>query len=299
MKRFVILAFLLVSVLASLSAQELNSTVQVNADKIPGTNKQIFLSMQKDIQEFLNLRRWTDLQFQPAERIDCSFVITINEQPDEKTFKADIQIQARRTIHNTTYYTSLFNFKDNNFNFEYLEHSPMEYVDGTFTSNLTSVLAYYTYIIIGLDSDSYAKFGGSPQFTKAEAIVNLGQSQSYPGWKAFEDDRNRYALINNLLDDNLRKFREFFYDYHRLGLDEMPNSAAKGSAKIAASIQYLREVNRARPSCIALTSMLDAKRDEIINIFSKAPAKEKTEVYNLLMDIDPSQSAKYEPILKN
>lgn len=299
MKRYTIISSLILMFCINSWTQELSSTFIVNADKISGTNKQIYTAMQKDMQDFVNLHRWTELQYQTSERIECTFVITINEQVSDNKFKADIQIQARRTVHNSTYYTTLFSFRDKDFNFEYQQLSPLEYTDGAYTSNLTAILAYYSYIIIGLDCDSYEKLSGTPFFTKAEAIVNLAQSQSETGWKAFEDDRNRYALISNLLDDNLRKFREFYYEYHRLGLDEMPNSAAKGSAIIAQSIQSLRDVNRARPSCVALSSLLDAKRDEIINIFTKAPSKEKTEVYNLLMDIDPSQSAKYEPILKN
>lgn len=299
MKRLTILSSLLLLLFNNIWSQELNTTVIINSDKIVTGNKQIYTAMQKDIQEFLNLRHWTDLQYQALERIDCSFVITINEQVNDNNFKADIQIQARRTVFNSTYYTPLFSFKDNNFNFEYQQLNPLEYTEGTFTSNLTAMLAYYAYVVIGFDCDSYAKFGGTPYFTKAEAIVSLAQSQSESGWKAFEDDKNRYALINNLLDDNLRKLREFYYEYHRLGLDEMPNSAAKGSAIIATSLQNLREVNRAKPSCIALSSLINTKRDEIINIFLKASKKEKTEVYNLMMDIDPSQSEKYEPILKN
>ncbi|MDR3705995.1 MAG: DUF4835 family protein [Paludibacteraceae bacterium] len=285
--------------LFGLHAQELTCNVSVNSDKIKSNNKQIATSLQKAIADFLNNRKWTDLQFKANEKIECSFLVTINTQTDEKTFTATLQVQARRPVYNSSYYTSLINFKDENFNFEYIEMSPLEYTDGSYSSNLTAVLAYYAYVIIGYDSDSFSKFGGTPYFEKAESIVNLAQGESDKGWKAFVDDRNRYALINNLLDENLRKFREFYYDYHRLGLDEMNSDVAKGSAKIASSIQYLREVNRARASCVALTSFLEAKRDEIVNVFSNAPATEKNDVYNLLMDIDPSQSAKYEPILKS
>lgn len=299
MKRLIVLMFTCLSSIFIVQAQELNCNVLVNSDKITGTNKQIFISLQKSINEFVNNRRWTDLQYQISEKIDCSFTVIINEQVDEKTFKATIQVQARRPVFNTTYYSPLFAFKDDNFNFEYIEHSPIEYVEGTFSSNLTSVLSYYCYLIIGYDSDSFSKLGGTPYFSKAESIVNLAQSQQYPGWKAFEDSRNRYALMNNLLDENLRKFREFFYEYHRLGLDEMTGGVEKGRAKIASSILALREVNRVRPSCVALMSFLDAKRDEIINIFSNATPAEKKSVYDLLIDIDPSQSERYKPILSN
>ncbi|MDR1679326.1 MAG: DUF4835 family protein [Prevotellaceae bacterium] len=297
-KTTLILAFFCISLFAV--GQELNCSVTVNAEKLTtATNKQIFNTLQKAIGEFVNNRRWTDLQYEAAERIECSFFITINEAFDEKDFKASIQVQSRRPIFNSSYYTPLFSFKDDNFNFEYIEHTPIEYAEGSFSSNLSAVLAYYCYLIIGYDADSFARLGGTSAFSKAESIVNLAQSQNEKGWKAFEDDRNRYAIINNLLDNNLRQFREFFYTYHRLGLDEMAANVSKGSAQIANSFSALREANRARPSSVVLSIFLDSKRDEIVNIFSKAPAKEKKQIYDLLMDIDPSKSAVYDQIMKN
>jgi len=299
MKRILIIFLLVISCLFGASAQELKCNVIVNSDQIKGTNKQVFITLQKAISDFINNRRWSEFQYTPTEKIECSFVIIISAQ-NANSYTASLQIQSRRPVFNSSYYTTLFNFKDENFNFDYLEMSQLEFTEGTFTSNLTAVLAYYSYLIVGYDCDSFAKMGGTPYFLKAESIVNSAQSQSEIGWKAFEKgDRNRYALINNLLDDNLKKYREFFYEYHRLGLDEMSSDVDKGTAVIANSIQVLRDVNRLRPSCVAITSFLETKTDELVNIFSKAPAKEKTDVYNLLMDINPSQSAKYEPILKN
>lgn len=302
MKKQLIILMLVCSGLFCVHAQELKCNVIVNADQITkgSTNKQVFITLQKAISDFVNNRRWSEFQYSQTEKIESSIVIIINEQ-NENSYKASIQIQARRPVFNSAYYTSLFNFKDDNFNFDYLEMSQLEFTEGSFGTNLTAVLAYYCYLIVGYDSDSYSKMGGTPYFQKAEGIVNTAQSQSQDekGWKAFKDNRNRYALINNLLDDNLKKFREFYYDYHRLGLDEMYNDVGKGSAKIASSIQVLRDVNRVRPSCVAVTSFLETKADEIVNIFSKAPAKEKTDVYELLMDIDPSQSTKYDPIIHN
>lgn len=299
MKQLLIILLLVFLGLLGVNGQELKCNVIVNSDQIAGTNKQVYTTLQKALSEFINNRRWSDFQYNTNEKIECTFVIIVNEQNDN-SFKATLQVQARRPVFNSAYYTSLFNFKDDNFNFDYLEMTQLEFTEGSFGTNLTAVIAYYCYLIVGYDCDSFSKMGGTPYFQKAEAIVNTAQSQqSEKGWKAFEDSRNRYALVNNLLDDNLKRFREFYYEYHRLGLDEMYNDVGKGSAKIANSIQVLREVNRLEPSCVAITSFLETKADEIVNIFSKAPSKEKTDVYELLMDIDPSQSTKYGPIINN
>ncbi len=297
MKRTLTIILLFFALFFKAYSQELNCNVVINSDQIKGTNKQVYVTLQKALSDFVNNRRWSTFTYASNEKIECSFVIIINEQND-KTFKGSLQIQARRPVYNSAYYTSLFNFKDDNFNFEYLEMSQLEFTEGTFGSNLTAIIAYYCYLIVGYDCDSYETFSGTPSFTKAEAIVNSAQSQSEKGWKAFEDDRNRYALISNLLDDNYKKFRILYYEYHRLGLDEMYNDVAKGSAKIATSIKTLRDVNRFRASAVIVSSFLETKSDEITKVFSKAPRKEKMEVYELLMDLDPSQQQKYES-LKN
>ncbi len=299
MKRFIQITILLFTVLLNSFAQELSCKVTVNGDQLSNTNKQVFVSMQKDIEEFMNNHKWSDMQFQVNEKIDCTLTLTLTSQPDEETFAGDLYIIARRPVYNSTYYSPIFNFKDGNFSFKYIEHTALEYTEGTFTDNLTAILAYYAYIIVGYDSDSYSRLGGTSCLKKAESIVNQAQSQSETGWKAFEDDNNRYAFINHLMDENFKKFREFSYEYHRLGLDEMANSVTKGSAKIADGIETLRDVNRARPSSIVLSSFLDTKRDEIINIFSKAPSTEKTKVYEIMMDVDPAKEEKYKAILKN
>ncbi len=296
-KTSIILISFLVN-LFSISAQELNCKVSVNADNVPTLNKRIVSALELEINQFINNKRWTDLQFQQNEKIDCSMVIILRETENERNFKADLQIQSRRPVYNSNYFSPIFNFKDPNFEFEYIEMTSLEYTDGMFTSNLTSLLAYYCYIIIGYDSDSFAKMGGTPYFTKAENIVNMAQGRVEKGWKAFEENRNRYALVNSLLDPNLRLFREFFYEYHRLELDEMSANPTNAAAKIAVSLQALREVNRSRPSNVVITSFLDTKRDELLNVFSKASSKDKTEAYKTLVEIDPAQQAKYDQILK-
>lgn len=280
-----------------IQAQELNCTVQINYDQIPGSNKSVYNTLKKSITEFMNNRRWTELSFSNEERIECSMTIVIMKV-DGDAYTAQIQIQSRRPVYNSTYYSTLFNFKDLDFTFNYKEFDQLEMNQNTITSNLTAVLAYYAYIIIGYDLDSYSRLGGTACFQAAEGIVNSAQGANLTGWNAFESTRNRYALINNLLDEGFSKYRNFFYEYHRLGLDEMSTNSTNGRAKIAEGLPVLRDVNRATPSAIAISSFLDAKNDELINIFSKGTTQEKTDAVQVLSDVNPTKSALYEKILK-
>jgi len=292
---FIILNFLFFGVI--LHAQELNCTVQINSNQIQGTNKSVFNTLNKSILEFMNNRKWTELSFSNEERIECSLSIIV-KKVDGDAFTSEIQIQSRRPIFNSTYNSTLFNFKDVDFTFNYKEFDQLQMNENTITSNLTAVLAYYAYIIIGYDLDSYSRLGGTSSFQAAESIVNSAQGASLIGWKAFESTRNRYALINNLLDEAFKKYRNYFYEYHRLGLDEMSTNSANARARIAEGLPILRETNRSTPSAIVISSFLDAKNDELINIFSKATSQEKTDAIQILSDINPTQSARYEKISK-
>lgn len=279
-------------------AQELNCTVQLNSEQIQGTNKSVFNTLQKSITEFVNNRKWTELTYANSERIECSMNIIIKKAEDD-VFTAEIQIQSRRPIFNSSYNSTLFNFKDNDFTFNYKEFDQLEMNENTITSNLTAVIAYYAYIIIGYDMDSYTRLGGTPYFQAAERIVNAAQGADLgKGWKAFESPKNRYALTNNLLDEAFKKYRIYFYEYHRLGLDEMTANTENARARIAAGLPLLREANRARPSAIVISSFLDAKNDELINIFTNATTKEKTEALEVLSDVNPTQTGRYEKIMK-
>ncbi len=282
----------------SLHAQELNCTVQINSDQISGSNKAVFNTLQKSISDFLNNRKWSELTYTNIEKIECSMNIIVKSVLQDN-YTAEIQIQSRRPIYNANFYSTLFNFKDNNFGFDYKEFDQLEMNENTITSNLTAVLAYYAYVIIGYDMDSYARLGGTSFFQAAERIVNAAQAADLAGWKAFESSRNRYALINNLTDEAFKKYRNYFYEYHRLGLDEMSTNTVNARAKIAAGLPILRETNRARPSAIAIASFMDAKTDELINIFSKASEKEKKEAVEVLSDVNPTQINRYEKILSN
>jgi len=292
----IIFAFFTSFFVFMLHAQELNCNVLINSDQIIGSNKSVFNTLQKSISEFVNNRRWTELTYANAERIECSMTIIVKKLEGDN-FTTEIQIQSRRPVYNTSYNTTLFNFKDNEFDFEYKEFDQLELNANSITSNLTAVLAYYSYLIIGYDMDSYTRFGGTPYFQSAESIVNAAQSLSYKGWKAFENTKNRYALTNNLMDEAFKKFRSYFYDYHRLGLDEMSINEVNARSTIAVGLPLVRENNRARPSAIVIVTFMDAKSDELINIFAKSTEKEKKEAVQILCDINPTQTGKYESIL--
>lgn len=292
-----VLGILFVSLTSTLTAQELNAQLVINSDQIQGTNKSIFNTLQRTAAEFINNRRWTDLTFRPNERIECTFNIIVSKQEGD-VFTAEIQVQSRRPVFNSSYNTTLFNFRDPEFVFTYQEFETLDFNENSITSNLTAVLAYYVYMIIGFDMDSYARLAGTPFFQAAERIVVASQSLNLPGWRAFESNRNRYALVNNMTDESFKRFRNFFYEYHRLGLDEMTINMNNARARIAAGLSVLRETNRSRPSAIALTSFVDTKSEELINIFRGAPDQEKRAAVEILTDLNPTQAQRYEAILK-
>ena len=287
---------LLCCMAATALAQELNCTININTDQITGSNKSVFSTLQKSMTEFVNNRHWTDLTFTNAEKIECTMNVIVKKYESDY-ITAEIQVQSRRPVYNSNYNTTLFNFKDNSFGFQYKEFDQLELNENTITSNLTAVLAYYAYIMIGYDMDSYSRLGGSPYFQSAEAIVNSAQAANLDGWKAFESSKNRYALVNNLTDEAFKKFRNYFYEYHRLGLDEMSQNVTNARARIASGLPVLRETNRARPSAIVITSFMDAKSDELINILSKATDSEKKEAVEVLTDVAPTQADKFSKIM--
>ena len=296
MKRLLmILSFLLT--ISYGQAQELNCNININSEQVEGSNKSVFVTLKKSISEFVNNRKWTELTYANTERIECTMNIIVKKM-DIDVFTAEIQVQSRRPVYNSSYYSTLFNFKDNNFTFKYKEFDQLEMNENTITSNLTAVLAYYAYIIIGYDMDSYSRLGGTPYFLAAENIVNSAQGADLTGWKAFESPKNRYALVNNLTDEAFKKFRSFVYDYHRLGLDEMTSNSANARGKIAEGLPLILEANRARPSAIIISTFMDAKSDELVNIFSKGNQKEKTDAVEILSDVNPTQTSRYEKILK-
>jgi len=301
MKRFLILASLFLWAYGA-GAQELKCTVTVNSDKVQGSNKSMFTTLQQSMEEFINNTKWTNMTFQEKERIECSMMLVVSAVQDNVVV-GELTCQSRRPVYGTSYTTPLLNIKDNNFNFVYQESDRLDFQEATFTTNLTAMLAYYCYLILGHDMDSFSRLGGTPFFQMCENIVNSAQSASLEtteavGWKAFESNRNRYALINNLMDEAFKKYREYYYEYHRLGLDEMSANVANGRARIASGITTLKEANRARPATYVVNAFLDAKSDELINIFQEGTDAEKKSVYETLVDIDPTRQSAYDKINK-
>lgn len=285
----------------SLSAQELKCQVTLNSDQIEGSNKQMFNTLKQSIEEYLNQNKWTNMTVMEQEKIDCSMMITVNSVTTEGLFKCTMQLQSRRPVFNTGYMTPVLNFMDQNFNFTYQEFDRLEWQQSTFTTNLTAMLAYYVYLIIGMDLDTYQRLGGTPMFQQCENIVNLCQSASMDqseqkGWIAFESNRSRYALINNLMDEAFRDYRGYIYEYHRLGLDMMAANVANGRAKIAEGIEVLRTANRARPATYVVQTFIDAKSDELVEIFKQGTPAEKKKVTETLVAVDPTHSDRYESI---
>jgi hypothetical protein len=270
---------------------------------VEGSNKAVFNTLQQSIQEFVNNSQWTNLTFQDKERIECNMLIVV-KQVQDNMYVCEFTCQSRRPVFGTTYTTPILNFKDNNFIFTYQEFDRLDFQQHTFTSNLTALIAYYCYLIIGHDMDSFSRFGGTPYFQICENIVNAAQSASLEsnemsGWKAFDSNRNRYALINNLMDEAFKDYRQYFYEYHRYGLDEMINNVANSRAHIAAGIEVLQKANRARPATYVINAFLDAKADEYVNIFQEGSEDERTKVYEALVSIDPTRQSTYEAITRN
>ncbi len=304
MKPVQILKYLLLTILVLLpgiiNSQELNCNVQVSAQKIQGSNRQVFENMQRDIYEFMNSTVWTNHVYSYAERIDCNILINLTDQISADEFTGTIQIQAKRPVFNTTYSATMLNFIDNNFRFRYVEFQPLEFDPSTHRSNLISVLAFYTYIILGFDYDSFSPQGGTEYFQMAEKIVNNAQNAPETGWKPYDGsrNRNRYWLVKNTLDKEYEEVRQFIYDYNINGLDKMESRVSEARASIVESLRLIQEVYRRKPDpfMYIVQIVLDARTDEFVNIFSDSFPEEKGRVVEILTEIDPSNKVKYEKI---
>jgi len=299
--RFFMAAVLIVLATGTAGAQELYCNVQVSAQKIQGSNREIFQSMQRDIYEFMNSMVWTDNVFSFAERIECNLLINLDDQLSADEFRGTIQVQLSRPVFNTTYESTVLNFVDNNFQFRYVEFQPLEFNPNSHTSNLVSVLAYYAYLLIGMDFDTYSQGGGTPYFQIAEKIVTNAQNAPEQGWKPYDGsrNRNRYWMVKNILDTEYSGVRQFIYLYHLRGLDRMESDMTQARTEIYESLRRLQEVYRRRPDPFMyyMTVIIDAKADELVNIFSQGFPEEKNRVVQILNEIDPANETKYQKIL--
>jgi Domain of unknown function (DUF4835) len=295
LKKLIFILVLSVFVLKG-NAQELNCTVNVLTPRIQSSDKQIYTTLQTSIYELMNNTKWTNDKYSPEERIECTIQIEVTERTSTDVFKANIQISSRRAVYGTSYNSPMLNYLDDDFGFRYVEFQAMEYNESGNNPNLISVLAYWAYTIIGYDYDSFSMLGGNPYFVKAQTIVANNTNSPEKGWRAFEGNRNRYWLSENINNPIYKPIRKLSYNYHRKGLDLMSKYKDQSIRTIAASIEALRPVNIDKPQSLLMKTLFDAKADEVVNIFSGAPNDVKSTVAKTLSDIDPTNSAKYNKI---
>ncbi|WP_319509675.1 DUF4835 family protein [uncultured Draconibacterium sp.] len=281
------------------AAQELRCNVTVSARGIQGANQNLFRTMQSDLYDFMNNRKWTDHVYSYDEKIRCNILIRLDEQISADEFRGSIQVQLTRPIFNSSYTSTVLNIKDNDFHCKYVEFQPLEFNETSNRDNLTNIMAFYAYVILGFDYDTFSEEGGTEFFQKAQAIVNNSQNARERGWKAFESERNRYWLIENVLNKSYSSFRTCMYNYHRNGLDMMSDRVEEGRANVAESLRDIQKVFRRRPSTYILQMFFDAKADELVNIFSKSFPDERNRVMTILNEVDPSNGSKYEKIAEN
>ena len=281
-----------------LQAQELEAKVVVNHSKIQGTNTSVFTTLQEAVTEFLNTRKWSNSQYTARERIACSFNLIVNEYSDDGRFGCSLMVQANRPVYNASYNTTVLNFNDNAVDFNYIEHDKLEFSDDMIDNNLTAVLAYYAYLIIGLDMDTFAPKGGTDILHKAENVVNNAQMLNEDGWKAFGDSKNRHAIINDYMNGGMEPYRQLLYDYHRKGLDEMAQNAERGRSNITTSLALLDKARQDKPMSALPQLFTEIKKDELLGIYSKGTSKEKEDVVRLLSLVNPSYISEWEEMKK-
>ena len=287
-----ILLLLMLSFSLNVGAQELNCQVVVNSEQTGQANAAVFKTLQNSLTEFVNQTRWTNREFLPEERINCSMFININSF-DGNSFGGTIQIQSSRPVFGSTMVTPVLNFNDEQFAFEYTEYQPLEFSPNQFNSNLVSVISFYVYTILGLDADTFSEQGGTSYFQTANQIVGTAQQSSYSGWKGTDGNRSRYQLSADLLSNTYSGYRNALYSYHRQGLDVMHMSPEEGKEAIASSLIDLQRMNSRRPNSLLLRTFFDAKADEVEQIFSGGPSVDIREVVDALNTMAPNYTEKW------
>ena len=294
MRKIIQILVILISVM-QLNSQELNCTITVNADKIPGSNKQIFTTLQNSLNEFVNQKRWTNFNYKPQEQISCNLTLTILEQTGNE-FRGHIQIQSSRPIYNSTYLTPVFNFKDDNLSFQYTEYEPLLFNENSFESNLVSIVTFYVYTILGMDADTFSLNSGNPFFIKAQDVLVQAQQSGYSGWNQNDGTKSRFTLIDNILAPTYRLFRVTIYEYHKNGLDFMSQDKKNAKQKIATSILGLKTIYDTRPNAFLLRIFMDSKANEIVDIFSDGPRFDTFKLKEDLLRISPINASKWNEI---
>ena len=282
-------------------AQELQVKVSVNHSQIQGTDASVFENLQQTIEQFMNERSWTDLQFQQYERIQCNLNLTVNKYlRDENRFECTALIQANRPVFNADYTTTLYNNRDASFNFNFQLFDQLNFAEENIDNQLTALLAYYALLVIGIDLDSFSPMGGTDVLQRCLVLVNNAQNLGFTGWKSFEDNRNRFAIINDYMDESLNPFRQLQYDYYRKGLDEMANNSERGRTEITAALENdLQQAHENKPLSLLPQIWTDYKKDELSSIYKgKGTQKEKQRIYDLLMGLNASQNNSWELITK-
>ncbi len=282
-----------------MQAQELRAKITINHSKVQGTDASVFDNLQQTLEQFVNERQWTDLQFQENERIQCNFNITVDKYVQaENRFECSAIIQANRPVYNSSYTTTIYNNTDKSFQFTFAQFDQLNFTDETVDNQLTALMAYYAYLIIGMDLDTFAPLGGSDVLQRCMYLVNNAQDLGFPGWKSFEDSRNRFAIINDYLDEAMKPFRQLQYDYYRKGLDEMANNVERGRTEVSTALETgLKKAHEDKPLSLLPQIWTDYKKDELANIYKgKGTQKEKAAVYDILFGINASQNNTWEKI---
>jgi len=292
--RNILLILLLLFVTKSFT-QELNCSVVVNAQQTGNENVQVFQTLERQLNEFINNTSWTNKSFKPQERISCSMVITIQAYDGDR-FQGTLQVQSSRPVFNSSYSTPVYNFNDRDFSFRYLEFQNLVYNPIQFESNLISVIAFHVYMILGLDADSFKLNGGDEYFKQAQTILNYSQTENFKGWKLEDGNQTRYVLIDNILSPTFKEFRTAMYNYHLKGLDEMSGNPKKGKDQISEAIQELNAMNQRRPNSFLMRVFFDAKAEEIEDIFSGGPSVDISDLVSILTKIAPTHAAKWRNI---
>lgn len=283
------------------NAQEINSRVVVNSDRVDASDTRIFRDMENAFSQFLNDRKWSELEYKTEEKINCNVIINLRKpsRAGVGNYEADVQIQSSRPIYGSNYESLLLNYADRDWVFEYTQSQPLNFNENNFSSNITSLLAFYAYIFIGIDQDSFEKKAGDPYFLKAQSVVNNAQQGNYVGWSQFgTNPRSRYFLVDGLLNQQMSPVREAYYDYHRLALDQFLQDQDQARTVILEALKSIKKINDVRPNALITTIFMDAKSEEMINIFSKGNLQIRRATYDILAALDPSKKDKFQTILK-